>query len=102
MVIAHFIIISIKNNKMFSRSLRQRISKLLANTYVFYLRKFRGIDIGNHCNISRRATLDRANPSGAHIGDYSRVMLEALIILMIIIEETEVIFGQIHGLDIIA
>lgn len=80
MVIAHFIIISIKNNKMFSRSLRQRISKLLANTYVFYLRKFRGIDIGNHCNISWRATLDRANPSGVHIGDYSLVMLEALII----------------------
>jgi acetyltransferase-like isoleucine patch superfamily enzyme len=47
---------------------------------VFYLRKVRKYDIGANCNISWRATLDRANPRGIHIGDHSRVMLEALII----------------------
>lgn len=38
------------------------------------------IDIGKDCIISYRATLDRANPKGIHIGNNSRVMLEALII----------------------
>ena len=38
------------------------------------------INIGKNCNISHRATLDRANPKGIHIGNNTRVMLEALII----------------------
>ena len=36
--------------------------------------------MGDHCQISRRATIDRAHPSGVHIGDYCRIALEALII----------------------
>ena len=44
------------------------------------MRKIKRIDIGKYCNISHRATLDRANPKGIHIGDNSRVMLETLII----------------------
>ena len=65
---------------MITKSIRQKISKAFADLYVFYLTKFRKYDIGKHCNISWRATLDRAHPKGVHIGDYSRVMLEALII----------------------
>ena len=65
---------------MISRSFRQNISKMIANGYVLYLRHVRKIDVGKECNISWRATLDRANPRGVHIGDYSRIMLEALII----------------------
>lgn len=65
---------------MFTRQLRQNCSKIISNLYIQYLRKFKKINIGNNCNISHRATLDRANPKGIHIGDNSRVMLEALII----------------------
>ena len=65
---------------MITKNIRQDISKLFAKLYVYYLTKIRKYDIGKHCNISHRATLDRANPKGVHIGDYSRVMLDALII----------------------
>ena len=65
---------------MITKKLRQRLSAQIANIYVIYLTKVRKCDIGQHCSISWRATLDRANPRGIHIGDYSRVMLEALII----------------------
>lgn len=61
-------------------SFRQRLSKAIAFLYVFYLKKVRGVDVGHNCNISWRAVIDRANPKGVHIGDYSRVALEALII----------------------
>ncbi len=59
---------------------RQRISKLISDIYIWYLIKIRKYNIGKNCIISWRASLDRANPKGVHIGDYSRVMLEALII----------------------
>jgi len=65
---------------MITKRFRQKISKAFSRAYVLYLRCIRKYDIGNECNISWRATLDRANPRGVHIGDYSRVMLEALII----------------------
>lgn len=65
---------------MLTRKFRQKCSKAISNLYVYYLRNVRKIDIGKNCNISHRATLDRANPMGIHIGDNSRVMLEALII----------------------
>lgn len=65
---------------MITKRFRQKVSKILANLYTLYLTKVRKYDIGKHCNISWRASLDRANPQGVHIGDYSRVMLEALII----------------------
>ncbi|MCC8071474.1 MAG: acyltransferase [Bacteroidales bacterium] len=65
---------------MEKRSFRQRVSKAISNLYLTYLRKVKKIDVGEECNISWRATLDRANPKGVHIGHHTRVMLEALII----------------------
>ena len=65
---------------MFTRKFRQFCSKAISNLYISYLRYVRKIDIGKNCNISHRATLDRANPKGIHIGDNSRIMLDALII----------------------
>ena len=65
---------------MITRKLRQKISILVSKIYVWYLTKIRKYDIGEHCSISWRASLDRANPRGVHIGHHSRVMLEALII----------------------
>ena len=61
-------------------STRQKISKAISQMYLVYLRKIRKIDVGNNCNISWRAIIDRANPRGVHIGDNTRVALEALII----------------------
>ena len=65
---------------MFTRKIRGIISRKISRVYGFYLRNIRGIDVGENCNISHRATLYRANPKGVHIGDGTRVMLEALII----------------------
>lgn len=61
-------------------SYRQRISRIVALSYSWYLRKIRGVDLGDNCQISWRAIIDRAHPKGVHIGDYTRVALEALII----------------------
>lgn len=61
-------------------SLRQIISRYLSTSYAFYLKKFRGVDLGKNCQISRSAIIDRAHPRGVHIGDNTRVALEALII----------------------
>ncbi len=65
---------------MITKTLRQKLSVLVSNIYVAYLIKVRKYDIGKYCSISWRATLDRANPKGVHIGHHSRVMLDALII----------------------
>lgn len=65
---------------MITKKFRQKISTLVSNAYIWYLKHIRHVDVGNHCLVSWRATIDRANPRGVHIGDYTRVNLEALII----------------------
>lgn len=60
-------------------SIRQRISKLTSN-YVAAYHRVRGCEIGSNCQISRSAILDRANPKGIHIGDNTRVLIEAMIL----------------------
>ena len=40
----------------------------------------RGCQIGTNCRISRSAILDRAHPRGVHIGNNTRVLLQAMII----------------------
>lgn len=54
----------------------RRINKLNA----FYLRNIRGVDLGEHCNINRKAKIDGINPKGVHIGNYVRVSQNALIL----------------------
>ena len=61
-------------------SLRQKISRYINLSHSFYLRKIKGVDLGRNCQISWRAVIDRANPKGIHIGDNTRIALEALII----------------------
>lgn len=65
---------------MLTKEFRQFCSRIISNIYIYYLRYFRRIDIGKNCKISHRATLDRAYPQGIHIGNGTRIMLEALII----------------------
>ena len=60
-------------------SLRQIISRYLSKSIAAY-HTMRGCEIGVNCRISKSAILDRANPKGVHIGDNTRVLLEALII----------------------
>lgn len=61
-------------------SFRQKISRLISLGYSCYLRKIKGVDLGEHCQVSWRAIIDRAHPRGIHIGNYTRIALEALII----------------------
>ena len=61
-------------------SFRQKISRVINRSYGVYLRKISGVDVGKNCQISWRALIDRAHPKGVHIGDGTRVALEAMII----------------------
>lgn len=45
-----------------------------------YLRKVWGMDLGVGCQISFTAKLDRTNPAGIHIGDYSVVTFGAVLL----------------------
>ena len=60
-------------------SLRQRLSHWVGLAIVAYHR-MRGCEIGTHCNISKSAILDRAYPKGIHIGNNTRILIEAMII----------------------
>ena len=59
--------------------MRQRLSRQLGQAIVMYHR-MRGCEIGTNCNISKSAVLDRAHPRGIHIGNNTRVLIEAMII----------------------
>ena len=60
-------------------TLRQKASYWFGLLIVAYHR-MRGCEIGSNCKISKSAILDRAHPKGVHIGDNTRVLMEALII----------------------
>lgn len=60
-------------------SIRQRISKALGEITTSYHR-LRGCEIGKNCRISRRAILDRAHPRGIHIGNNTRILIEAMVL----------------------
>ena len=42
--------------------------------------RLRGYDIGKNCKISKNAILDRAYPKGVHIGNNTRVLIDAMIL----------------------
>lgn len=66
------------------RTLRQKIKVLLFRLSIlmttFYLRNIKGVDLGKCCRINRKAKIDGVNPKGVHIGDYSGVAQNALIL----------------------
>jgi acetyltransferase-like isoleucine patch superfamily enzyme len=45
-----------------------------------YYRRYWGMDIGEGCRISHKAILDKSNPRGIHIGRYTGVALNAVIL----------------------
>jgi acetyltransferase-like isoleucine patch superfamily enzyme len=61
-------------------TLRQRISNIVRGSYTAYLKYIKKVDIGKNCSIARSAVIDRAHPKGVHIGDYTRVSVEAMIL----------------------
>ena len=60
-------------------SFRQLLNRYVCKTMVVYYRLC-GYDIGENCRISRSAILDRAHHKGVHIGDNTRVLMEAMIL----------------------
>ena len=60
-------------------SFRQLINRYVCKTMVVYYR-LKGYDIGDNCRISRSAVLDRAHHKGVHIGNNTRVLIEAMIL----------------------
>lgn len=60
-------------------SVRQKIGTWIEKSIVLFHR-LRGCDIGNNCTISKSAIIDRAHPKGVHIGDNTRVLVEAMIL----------------------
>ncbi|MFI3296136.1 MAG: hypothetical protein R3Y59_00740 [bacterium] len=44
------------------------------------MRKIRGVDVGEGCNINRKAKIDRVNPKGVRLGDYVRISQNALVL----------------------
>ena len=60
-------------------SFRQLLNRYVCKAMVAYYR-FRGYDIGENCRISRSAILDRAHHKGVHIGNNTRVLMEAMIL----------------------
>lgn len=66
------------------RTLRQKtkvfIFKSVNKFTAFYLRNIRGVDVGEGCNINRKAKIDGVNPKGVHIGNYVRISQNALVL----------------------
>ena len=58
---------------------RQLLSRYVSKSIAAYYR-FKGCHIGRNCKISKSAIIDRAHPKGIHIGDNTRVLIEAMIL----------------------
>ncbi len=66
-------------DKPISVRLRNAARRLLLGVRSFWLRRMWGMDIGEDVRISFKATLDKSNPQGIHIGDFTGIALGAKI-----------------------
>lgn len=67
------------------RSFKQKVKVFLFKNVVnkwnaFKLRTIRGVEVGEGCNINRKAKIDGINPKGIHLGDYVRISQNALVL----------------------
>lgn len=60
--------------------LRNTLRKATMAVSLAYYRHYWGMDIGEECRISHKAILDKSNPAGIHIGRYTGVALNAVIL----------------------
>lgn len=65
---------------MEKKSLKQRISRILNKEIIVGYHRLRGCHIGKNCKISKSAIIDRAHPKGVHIGDNTRILIEAMVL----------------------
>ena len=66
---------------MEKRTLRQHLSRLVRCFYTyFYLKSLKGMYIGKNCSVAKSATMERAYPKSIHIGDNSRISIEAMVL----------------------
>ncbi len=61
-------------------ALRTQLRPFLLRLRLLYFRRVWGMDIGEGCDISFSARLDKTNPRGIHIGDQSIVTFGATIL----------------------
>lgn len=63
------------------QKIRNFLWNIIAKSYPVFLRKIYGMDIAKNAVISRKAKLDKSiNPKGIHIGDYTWVTYNAVIL----------------------
>ena len=60
--------------------IRTRLRTVLVDMYTAYLRRYWGMDIGEESRISLKARLDFTNPKGVHIGRYTGISFDAVIL----------------------
>lgn len=60
-------------------NVRTRLRPLVLKIRRYYLVKVWGLDIGEGCEISFSARLDKTNPRGIHIGEYTIITLGSII-----------------------
>lgn len=60
--------------------MRNALRNALMHFRIAYYRKYWGMDIGEECKISAKAILDKSNPRGIHIGRYTGIALNAVIL----------------------
>lgn len=66
---------------MEKRVLRQSLSRLVRGFYTsFYLKALKGMDSRKNCSVAKSATMERAYPKSIHIGDNSRISIEAMVL----------------------
>ena len=56
------------------------IRYLIVETRVAFLRKIFGMNLGKGVRISLKANLDKTNPKGIHIGDYTYIAFDAVVL----------------------
>lgn len=59
---------------------RSTIRSVLIDLYRSYLNMIWGTNIGSGCKISLSARIDRTNPRGVHIGEYTGIAFDAVIL----------------------
>ena len=60
--------------------LRNSLRKATMTMNIEIYRRYWGMDIGEDCRISHKAILDKSNPRGIHIGRYTGIALNAVIL----------------------
>ena len=60
-------------------SIRQKVSRYVSKVISAWYR-LKGCEIGDNVRISKSAIIDRANPKGVHIGNNTRVLIDAMIL----------------------